>query len=95
MGKMRRQSRSQQQKDPRDLKAELLEKPIQADFRPAGFTFRKRLGIGGQGAVFLLDMVGEDRKKIPIVAKACVGRESGSDDALKGEKEAMMVSFVY
>lgn len=91
----RQRNQSQQQgQDPRDVKAKQLEKPIQEDFQPAGFTFRKRLGIGGQGAVYLLDMVAEDGRKIPIVVKACVGRESGSDDALKEEKEAMMVSFV-
>lgn len=96
MGRVRRRNRSQQQPeaDPRDVRAEQLEKPIAADFQPAGFTFRKRLGVGGQGAVYLLDMVADDGRRIPIVAKACVGRDTDNADALKEEKEAMMVSFV-
>lgn len=81
------------QEDPRDVRAKQLETPVAESFRPAGFAFRKRLGVGGQGAVFLLDMVGEDGKtKIPIVAKACVGQNSGQGNALQHEKEAMMVS---
>lgn len=94
VNRLRRRNQNRAPQDPKERLAEMLEEPLAAIVEPAGCRFRKRLGVGGQGAVFLIDLVGQDGRKIPIVAKACVGRNIGQDDALRQEKEAMMVSLL-
>lgn len=78
--------------DPRDVRAEALEATMARDFKPVGFKFRKRLGAGGQGAAYLLDMVADDGRKVPIVAKASIRSDINGDSGIRDEKNAMMVS---
>lgn len=94
VNRVRRRNQNRPRPDPRVKRAEMLEKPLAEAVEPAGCIFRKRLGVGGQGAVFLMDMVGQDGRKHPFVAKMCVGSKTGQDDALRHEEEAMMVSLL-
>lgn len=49
-----------------------LQRQIAAEFKPAGWKFKRMLGMGGYGAVFLLEMVGENGLKIPVVVKGSI-----------------------
>ncbi|CAN8105498.1 unnamed protein product [Discula destructiva] len=43
------------------------------DFEPAGLKFKRMLGQGGQGAVYLFEIVAEKGMNVPVVVKGTIG----------------------
>lgn len=60
--------------------------------RVVAFKFKKLLGMGGQGAVFLFEMVGEDGTKVPVVVKGSIRHDRDGNDPFTEEKENLVVS---
>lgn len=52
--------------------AGMLQRQLAVGFTPAGWKFKRRLGMGGFGAVFLFEMVGENGLKVPVVVKGSI-----------------------
>lgn len=61
-------------------------------FQPAGIQFKRRLGQGGFGAVFLFEMVGEKGVIHPVVVKGSTRELRDGPDAFSGELENINVS---
>lgn len=69
--------------------ADVLRREIGKQFEVAGWRFRRRLGVGGFGAVFLFELVSETGQRLPVVVKKGLGDPS----SLSREKENIMVSY--
>lgn len=73
-------------------KMDRLNAHLVSDFAPAGIRFKRRLGQGGFGAVFLFEMMGEKDSTYPIVVKGSTREMLDDSDALGDEINNLNVS---
>lgn len=62
-------------------------------FEPAGLRFKRLLGMGGFGAVFLFELVGQKGKNIPIVIKGSLKPPPNDHQAFLNEINHLAVSL--
>lgn len=63
-------------------------------FKPAGWAFKRILGAGGYGVVFLFEMVGQDGERIPVVVKGSLRKGPDGIASMKKEAENIVVSIL-
>lgn len=80
--------------DVRRSAADRLTTKLVSKFQPAGIQFKRRLGQGGFGAVFLFEMVGEKGVTYPIVVKGSTRELRDGSEAFSGELENINVSLL-
>lgn len=73
---------------PREVRADVVRRRLGPDFQVAGWKFKRRLGMGGFGAVFLFDLISERGQRLPVVVKGGLG----GGDSLYREIENIAVS---
>lgn len=88
-------NRSRPRKDDhgrRNAADDRLTTKLTGQFHPAGIQFKRRLGQGGFGAVYLFEMVGEKGVTYPIVVKGSTRELRDGPEAFSGELENINVS---
>lgn len=79
-------------RDNRGRERDRLTTRLVGRFQPAGLQFKRRLGQGGFGAVFLFEMVGDKGVTYPIVVKASTREARDGEDAFRDELRNLNVS---